>query len=120
MAYLIEETKGAFPVWLAPVQVKVLPVSEKSLDYAREVYRKLQGEHFRVELDDRNEKIGYKIRSARQDDKVPYMLIVGEKEVTEKNISVRDRTTDQTTVYPVEAFIEKLHEEIRNHSQYAH
>ena len=67
-------------LWLAPVQVKVLPVSEKTIDYATEVYEALKGEGIRVELDDRNEKIGYKIRSARQDDKVPYMLILGQKE----------------------------------------
>ena len=117
MAYLIEETKGAFPVWLAPVQVKILPVSEKSMDYAEEVYRQLRDQRFRVELDDRNEKIGYKIRSARQEDKVPYMIIIGEKEVTEKNISVRDRATDETEVYTLEAFSEKLSQEIRNHSR---
>ena len=112
MAYLIEETKGAFPTWLAPVQVKVLPVSEKSMDYAKEVCWQLQEEGLRAELDERNEKIGYKIRSARQDDKVPYMIIIGEKEVTEHNISVRDRATDQTTVYTAEEFIEKIKKEI--------
>ncbi|MDY4031605.1 MAG: threonine--tRNA ligase [Pyramidobacter sp.] len=115
MAYLIEETKGAFPVWLAPVQIKVLPVSEKSLDYAGKVYEELQRAHFRVELDERNEKIGYKIRSARQDDKVPYMVIVGEKESEEGKISVRDRATDRTATCLLEAFVEKVREEIRNH-----
>ena len=115
MAYLIEETKGIFPTWLAPVQVKVLPVSEKSLDYAEKVYGELRRARIRAELDDRNEKIGYKIRSARQDDKVPYMIIVGEKEVTEGNISVRDRATDQTNSYDLPAFIEKLQQEIRDH-----
>ena len=113
MAYLIEETKGAFPTWLAPVQIKVLPVSEKSIDYANEIFLKLQEEGFRVELDDRNEKIGYKIRSARQEDKVPYMIILGEKEAMDGNISVRDRATDQTTMYTVNKFIKKLHNEIR-------
>lgn len=112
MAYLIEETKGAFPTWLAPLQIKVLPVSDKSLDYATEVYEKLLDADFRVELDDRSEKIGYKIRSARQEDKVPYMIIIGEKEVSEGNISVRDRATDETNVYSVEDFIRKVTEEI--------
>ncbi|MBP5265469.1 MAG: threonine--tRNA ligase, partial [Lachnospiraceae bacterium] len=112
MAYLIEETKGAFPTWLAPLQIKVLPVSDKSLDYATEVYEKLLDADFRVELDDRSEKIGYKIRSARQEDKVPYMIIVGEKEVSEGNISVRDRATDETNGYSVEDFIRKVTEEI--------
>ena len=113
MAYLIEETKGAFPTWLAPVQIKVLPVSEKSIDFANEIFLKLQEEGFRVELDDRNEKNGYKIRSARQKDKVPYMIILGEKEAMDGNISVRDRATDQTTMYTVNKFIKKLHNEIR-------
>ncbi|MBQ9032948.1 MAG: threonine--tRNA ligase [Parasporobacterium sp.] len=115
MAYLIEETKGIFPVWLAPVQVKVLPVSEKSMDYAEQVYVQLKKEGIRAELDDRNEKIGYKIRSARQIDKVPYMIIIGEKETAEGNISVRDRATDQTKEYSVEEFLGKLKEEIREH-----
>ncbi|MCR4876493.1 MAG: threonine--tRNA ligase, partial [Clostridiales bacterium] len=101
MAYIIEETKGIFPVWLAPVQVKVLPVSDKSMDYAEKVYRELRKEGIRVELDDRNEKIGYKIRYARQVDKVPYMIILGEKEIAENNISVRDRASDQTSVFTV-------------------
>ena len=114
MAYMIEETKGVFPVWLAPLQVKVLPVSEKSADYATEVYRKIRMARIRVELDDRNEKIGYKIRAARQDDKVPYMIIVGEKEAAEGTVSVRDRATDQTETFAnVEDFIAKLETEIR-------
>ena len=117
MAYLIEETKGIFPLWLAPVQVKVLPVSEKSLDYAREVYHAIRKSGIRIELDDRNEKIGYKIRAARQDDKVPYMIIVGEKEVAEKTISVRDRATDETTGTTVPEFVDKLVKEIRMRSR---
>ena len=112
MAYLIEETKGVFPVWLSPVQVKVLPVSDKSMDYAEKVYEDLRSRRLRVELDDRNEKIGYKIRYARQVDKVPYMIIIGEKEIAEGNVSVRDRATDQTTVYTVEEFAQKLQQEI--------
>ncbi len=112
MAYLIEETKGIFPVWLAPVQAKVLPVSDKSMDYAEKVYDELRNQRIRVELDDRNEKIGYKIRYARQVDKVPYMIIIGEKEIAEGNISVRDRATDQTTVYTVAGFADKLRREI--------
>ena len=117
MAYLIEETKGCFPVWLAPVQVKVMPVSEKSLDYADEVYQMLRKARIRVELDDRNEKIGYKIRAARQEDKVPYMVIVGEKEVAERTISVRERATDQTHSPTADAFIERLLDEIKNYSR---
>ena len=112
MAYLIEETRGAFPLWLAPVQVKVLPVSDKSMDYAAEVTAKLMREGIRAELDERNEKIGYKIRYARQEEKVPYMVIIGEKEISEKNVSVRDRATDQTRTMSLEDFEAKLKQEI--------
>ena len=117
MAYLIEETKGVFPLWLSPVQCKVLPVSEKSMDYAYRIYEFLRNAGIRVELDDRNEKIGYKIRSARQEDKVPYMIIVGEKEVSEGTISVRDRATDQTETCSLEQFSARLREEIKQHSR---
>ena len=112
MAYIIEETKGVFPTWLAPVQAKVLPVSDKSMDYAEKVYRQLKREGIRAELDDRNEKIGYKIRYARQVDKVPYMIILGEKEIAENNISVRDRATDQTSVFTVEEFAAKIRQDV--------
>ena len=114
MAYLIEETKGVFPLWLAPVQVKVLPVSEKSNEYAEKVWKELKNSGIRAELDDRNEKIGYKIRSARQDDKVPYMIIVGEKEVLEGTISVRVRATDLTHNDTLPEFIQTLKEQIKN------
>ena len=114
MAYMIEETKGIFPTWLAPVQVKILPVSDKSMEYAEKVYRALRKEKIRVELYDRNEKIGYKIRYARQVDKVPYMIILGEKEIAENNISVRDRATDQTNVYTVDEFAAKIHQVIQD------
>ena len=77
----------------------------------------LRNRRFRVELDDRNEKVGYKIRSARQDDKVPYMIIVGEKEEAEGNISVRDRATDQTENYMLNDFIEKMKAEIESRSR---
>ncbi len=112
MAYLIEETKGAFPLWLAPLQVKVLPVSDKSMDFAASVNRELMTSGFRSELDERNEKIGYKIRYARQEDKVPYMIIIGEKEVNEGTLSVRDRATDQTTVMTMDELKAKLRTEI--------
>ena len=113
MAYLIEETKGKFPLWLAPTQVKVLPVSEKSMDYAAQVSEKLKDAGVRCVLDERNEKIGYKIREARQEDKVPYMIIIGEKEAAEGVLSVRDRATDQTTPYSYEEFEAKLLKEIK-------
>ena len=84
-------TKGRFPTWLAPTQVKVLPVSEKTLDYASEVTNKLAAAGIRVVLDSDNDKIGYKIRQAQQVDRVPYMLVLGAKEAEAGNISVRDR-----------------------------
>ena len=94
MGILIENYTGRFPVWLAPVQVKLLPVSEKTLGYAKDVMAKLTKEGVRCELDDKDEKIGYKIRTA-QLEKVPFMLILGEKEAEAGNISVRDRDGEQ-------------------------
>ena len=108
---LIEHFAGKFPVWLAPMQVKVLPVSEKSRDYAHKVTEQLEAAGIRVVCDDRDEKIGYKIREARGTDRVPYMLILGEKEVEAGNISVRDRT-NETVPMGVDEFIAKVREEI--------
>ena len=113
MAYLIEETKGVFPVWLAPVQVKVLPVSDKSMEYSEKVYRQLRDRHIRVELDDRNEKIGYKIRYARQEDKVPYMIILGDKDMENQTVSVRHRSGEDLGAMSPEDFIAKAVREIR-------
>lgn len=90
---LIEHYAGKFPVWLSPVQVKLLPVSEKYSDYAREIALTLRQEKIRAEVDDRDEKLGYKIREARMD-KVPYMIIIGEKEKHNKTISVRQRDAE--------------------------
>lgn len=112
MAYLIEETKGRFPTWLAPTQVKVLPVSEKTLDYAKDVTAKLQAAGVRVVLDESNEKIGYKIRQAQQVDRVPYMLVLGAKEVEANSISVRDRKGETTTM-DLDAFINQVVDEIK-------
>lgn len=109
---LIEHFAGKFPTWLAPIQVKVLPVSEKSRDYAHEVAQKFDEAGVRVVVDDRDEKIGYKIREARGIDRVPYMLILGEKEAEEGNISVRDRS-NETVQKSVEDFIAEITEEIR-------
>ena len=112
MAYMIEETKGKFPVWLAPLQVKVLPVSEKTMDYAKQVNQALEDANIRTQLDERSEKIGYKIREARQIDRAPYMLILGAKEAEEGTISVRNRDTDETTVMNLNDFIAKVKKEI--------
>ena len=109
---LTEHFAGKFPTWLSPVQVKVLPVSDKSMDYATEIYQKLKDKKIRVELDNRNEKIGYKIRYARQVDRVPYMLIIGEKEIAEGTVAVRDRATDETTSMTLDELIAKLEKEI--------
>ena len=82
------------------------------MEYAEEVYEKLKALRVRVELDDRNEKIGYKIREARQVDRVPYMLILGGKEVEDGTVSVRDRATDQTVTCTLDEFVQKLQKEI--------
>ena len=115
MAYLIEETKGKFPTWLAPVQVKVLPVSEKTLEYSEAITEKLVEAGIRVALDDDNQKIGYKIRAAQQVDRVPYMLVLGAKEAEAGNVSVRDRKGETTTM-DLDAFIAKVTDEIKNRS----
>lgn len=104
---LTENYEGKFPVWLSPCQVKVLPVSEKSRPYAHEVAEKLAAAGIRVKVDDRDEKIGYKIREARSLDRVPYMLILGEQEVEAGNISVRDRS-NETHVAELEEFIAQV------------
>ena len=109
---LIEHYAGKFPVWLAPMQVKVLPVSEKSRDYAHKVADAIEASGIRVVVDNRDEKIGYKIREARSIDRVPYMVIVGEKEAEEGTISVRDRT-NETHPSTIENFCAKVCEEIR-------
>ena len=117
MAYIIEDTKGKFPVWLAPLQVKVLPVSEKNNDYARKVYEALDNENVRVVLDDRNEKVGYKIREAQQVDRAPYMLILGAKEEEEGSVSVRSRDTGETVSMPLADFIAKVTKEIKERTR---
>ena len=117
MAYIIEETKGKFPVWLAPLQVKVLPVSEKNNDYARKVYEELDNADVRVVLDDRNEKVGYKIREAQQVDRAPYMLILGAKEEEEGTVSVRSRDTGETVSMPLADFVAKVTAEIKNRTR---
>ena len=111
---LTEHYAGKFPTWLAPVQVRVMSVSEKSADYAREVYQKLNAERFRVELDDRSDKIGYKIREAQQVDRVRYMLVIGAKEAEEGTVAVRDRDSGETTTMTIDELIAKLHDEINS------
>ena len=112
MAYLIEETMGNFPLWLAPVQVKVLPISDRFMDYAEKVNAALEDAGIRTELDRRGEKIGYKIREAQQQ-KVPYMVIVGQKEAESGTLSIRNRAGEETHDVSEDAFIAQLKEEIR-------
>ena len=111
LALLIEKYAGAFPTWLAPTQVKILPIGENQHEYARELASKLRYEGLRVELDDRSEKIGYKIREA-QLEKVPYMLIVGEKEMEAGAVSVRSRKEGDKGQVSVDDFLKAIKEEI--------
>ena len=113
MAFLIEETKGAFPTWLSPLQVKVLPISDKHLEYANEVKKALEEKDVRVEVDERAEKIGYKIREA-QLQKVPYMLVVGDKEEASGEVGVRNRKDGDLGAMKLEDFVSKIDEEIKN------
>ena len=105
---LTEHFAGKFPVWLAPVQAKVLLVSEKSAEMAENVYSALRAEGIRCELDNRNEKIGYMIREAQMVDRVPYMVIIGQKEVETNTVSVRYRDTAQTETMTVDEFVAKI------------
>ncbi len=104
LALLIEKYAGAFPMWLAPTQVSILPIGEEQVAYARAVADKLEGVGMRVEVDERNEKIGYKIRQA-QLSKVPYMLIIGEKEVADGTVAVRSRKGEDRGAISVDAFM---------------
>ncbi len=114
MAYLIEETKGKFPLWLAPTQIKVLPVSEKTMDYATDVYEKLMHAGFRAELDDRNEKIGYKIREAQQVDRAPYMLVLGQQEAEAGTVTLRYRDGGNSETFTLDDFIAKAKQVVAN------
>jgi len=108
---LTEHYAGAFPTWLAPVQARVLPVSEKHLEYGRAVYAKLRDARVRGELDDRNEKLGYRIREA-QLKKVPYMLVVGERESQNGTVSLRHRTGEDRGAIPLDRVLADLAREI--------
>ena len=113
ISFLIEETKGNFPVWLSPVQVKVLPIADAQNEYAEEVAKKLRQIKVRVEVDESNEKIGYKIRKA-QLEKVPYMLVIGAKEIESNAVAVRSRKSGDIGQMQVDEFIDKIQEEITN------
>ena len=109
---LTEHYAGKFPTWLSPVQAKVLLVSEKSLEYGREVYDALKKAGIRCEMDERNEKIGYMIREAQYVERIPYMLIIGQKEIENHTVSVRCRDTNQTETMTLEDFLSKMQKEI--------
>ena len=111
LALLLEKYAGALPMWMAPTQIKILPIGVDQHEYAEGVQRKLEALGMRTELDERNEKIGYKIREA-QIQKVPYMLVIGEKEMNEGKVAVRSRKTGESTVMTIEEFIAQAAEEI--------
>ncbi|MDU5110496.1 MAG: threonine--tRNA ligase [Clostridium sp.] len=110
---LIEHFAGKFPTWLAPVQVKVLPISDKFIDYSNEVKKNLLSNGIRAEMDLRGEKIGYKIREARNE-RVPYIIVIGEKEEKDQIISLRSRVNGDEGNVSLESFINKINEEIKN------
>lgn len=112
LGILTEHYAGAFPTWMAPVQVKILPISDKHIAYAKELAKKMHKDYVRVEVDERNEKIGYKIRQA-QVAKVPYMLVVGDKEMEEGTVNVRKHGGDELGTVPFEEFFTTVKEEIK-------
>ena len=109
---LTEHYAGAFPTWMAPVQVKVLPISEKHVEYANQLAKQMRHDYVRVEVDDRNEKIGYKIRQAQME-KVPYMLVVGDKEMEENSVNVRKHGGDELGTVPFDEFFNSIKIEIK-------
>jgi len=112
IALLIEHYAGAFPLWLAPLQARVLPIADRHADYGRQVVARLEAAGLRAELDERQEKIGYKIREA-QLQKIPYMLVIGDREAAEGTVAVRTRTGGDQGAQPVDAFIASARDEVR-------
>lgn len=109
---LTEHYAGAFPTWMAPVQVKVLPISEKHVEYANQLAKQMRHDYVRVEVDDRNEKIGYKIRQAQME-KIPYMLVVGDKEMEDNSVNVRKHGGDELGTVPFDEFFNSIKIEIK-------
>ena len=107
ISFLIEETKGNLPFWVSPKQIKILPIADRHIEYANEIKEELQKQKLRVEVDSRQEKIGYKIREA-QLSKVPYMLVVGDKEMDSKTVGVRSRTDGDIGAMSLEEFVDKI------------
>ena len=113
MAYLIEETMGAFPTWLAPEQVRILPITDRTVEYSEQLASKLEDLGIRVEVDARNEKIGFKIREAQMQ-KIPYMLVIGDKEAEEGTVAVRSRKEGDLGAQSFDAFAAKITEEVKS------
>ena len=109
---LTEHYAGAFPTWMAPVQVKILPISEKHVEYANQLAKQMRHDYVRVEVDDRNEKIGYKTRQAQME-KVPYMLVVGDKEMEDNSVNVRKHGGDELGTVPFDEFFNSIKIEIK-------
>ena len=114
MAFLLEEYKGAFPTWLAPVQVKLLPIADRHIEYSNKVRDMLLKENIRAEVDDRREKTGYKIREA-QLQKIPYMIVIGDKEVEANSLGVRSRRDGDLGQIPTDEFIKQIKKEIEQY-----
>ena len=113
MVFLIEKYNGAFPLWLSPVQIKILSIGEGHIEYAKDVLEKLKAENIRAELDDSNESLGKKVRNAKTD-KVPYVAVIGDKEVRDMKISLESRDKGKLGEFEINKLISKLVEEIKN------
>ena len=114
LAWLIEKYAGAFPTWLAPTQVAIVPISnEKHADFAEKVYNEMRAAGIRVKLDDRSESMNYKIRESLQDKKIPYVVVIGDKEIEANSVAVRARGSGQVGTMKVDEFIAKIEDEIK-------
>ena len=115
---LIEHYAGSFPTWLAPTQVCIVPISnEKHVDFAQKVYNKLNAEGIRVKLDDRSESKNYKIRASLQDKKIPYVAVIGDKEIEANSVAIRARGKGPIGVFEVDDFVDKIIKEIKSKKQ---
>jgi threonyl-tRNA synthetase len=110
---LIEHYAGAFPTWLAPTQVCIVPIAERHNDYAKQIYDKLFGEGIRAQLDDRSESMNYKIREALQDKKIPYVIVVGDREAEKQEIALRVRGKGNVGTMGLDEFSKAIEEEIK-------
>ena len=114
---LIEHVAGSFPTWLAPTQVAIVPISnDKHTDFAEQVYKKMRAAGIRAHLDDRSESMNYKIRESLQDKKIPYVCVIGDKEIEANSVAVRARGIGQVGTFAVDDFISKIEEEIKSRS----